>query len=147
MQDDPSKVWLVQDCHLRELQECSSSALHFISGLDAPGRAVSVAPPNGLALGHDCCSHAPTVLRAAARSTQEWSADGVAVMSPLAMQSFPVTTQCYANRLAVLHVLLVETLAHRQDPECTAELADCFDHEARRLQASIWAMHAEVDQD
>ncbi len=49
-------------------------------------------------------------------------------MSPLAMQSFPVTTQCY------------------EDPECTAELADCFDHEARRLQASIWAMHAEVDQ-
>jgi hypothetical protein len=87
------------------------------------------------------------VQRAAARSTQEWSADGDAVMSPSAMQSFPVTTQCYANRLAVLQVLLVETLAHRQDPECTTELADCFDHEARRLQASIWAMHAEVEQD
>ena len=103
--------------------------------------------PNGFALGHDRCSHAPSVQHVAACSTQEWSADGVAVMSPSAMQSFPVTTQCYANRLAVLQVLLVETLAHRQDPECTSELADCFDHEARRLQASIWAMHAEVDQD
>ena len=68
-------------------------------------------------------------------------------MSSSAMQAFPITTQCYSNRLAVLQVLLVETLAHSDDPECTLELAECFDHEARRLQASIWAMHAEVEQD
>jgi hypothetical protein len=40
MQDDSTKVWLVQDCRLPQLQVCSSSALHFISGLDARGRAV-----------------------------------------------------------------------------------------------------------
>lgn len=64
-----------------------------------------------------------------------------------AMHALPITTQCYANRLAVLQVLLMQTLAHREDPECTAELAECFDHEARHLHASIWAMHAEVEQD
>ncbi len=63
------------------------------------------------------------------------------------MPALPITTRCYSNRLAVLQALLVEILAHRQDPECTSELADCFDLEARRLQASIWAMHAEVEQD
>lgn len=63
------------------------------------------------------------------------------------MQPLPVTTQCYANRLTVMQILLLEILAHRDDPECTSELADCFDREARRLQASIWAMRAEVDQD
>jgi hypothetical protein len=87
------------------------------------------------------------VLRAAAARVEGWSAEDDAVMSCSAMQAFPVTTQCYANRLAVLQVLLGEILAHRDDPECTLELAECFDHEARRLQASIWAMHAEVEQD
>jgi len=49
--------------------------------------------------------------------------------------------------VAVLQALLLDILAHSRDPECTSELAACFDHEARCLQASIWAMHAEVEQD
>jgi hypothetical protein len=65
----------------------------------------------------------------------------------IVMHALPVTTQCYAQRLAVLEVLLQETLAHCQAPDCTSELAACFEHEALRLHASIWAMHAEVEQD
>ena len=63
------------------------------------------------------------------------------------MPALFVTTECYAERLVVLQALLEETLAYSDAPECTSELAVCFEHEARRLQASIWAMHAEVEQD
>lgn len=63
------------------------------------------------------------------------------------MHALPVTTRCYSSRVAVLQALLLDILTHSHDPECTSELAACFDHEARCLQASIWAMHAEVEQD
>jgi hypothetical protein len=59
----------------------------------------------------------------------------------------PVTTQCYAQRVAVLQVLLGEILFNCNAPDCSAELASYFEQEARRLGASIWAMHAEVELD
>lgn len=63
------------------------------------------------------------------------------------MPALPITTDCYTNRLAVLQSLLQQILADRNAPECSSELVDCFENEARHLQASIWAMHAEVEQD
>ena len=64
-----------------------------------------------------------------------------------AMPILPVTTQCYAERVAVLRVLLGDILVNCHASECSAELAAYFEHEARRLGASIWAMHAEVELD
>lgn len=63
------------------------------------------------------------------------------------MSALPVTTQCYAERLTVLQARLEETLASCHSPECSRDLAVCFEREARSLYASIWAMHAEVEED
>jgi hypothetical protein len=64
-----------------------------------------------------------------------------------AMPILAITTQCYDERVAVLRVLLGEILVNCQASECSAELAVYFEQEARRLGASIWAMHAEVELD
>ena len=64
-----------------------------------------------------------------------------------AMPIIPITTQCYAERVAVLRVLLGDILANCHASECSAELAAYLEQEARRLGASIWAMHAEVELD
>ena len=64
-----------------------------------------------------------------------------------AMPIIPITTQCYAERVTVLRVLLGDILVNCHASECSAELAAYFEQEARRLGASIWAMHAEVELD
>ena len=64
-----------------------------------------------------------------------------------AMPILPITTQCYDERVAVLRVLLGEILVNCHASECSDELAAYFEQEARRLGASIWAMHAEVELD
>jgi len=63
------------------------------------------------------------------------------------MNAIPVTTTCYANRIAVLQQMLNSYLEQSSSSECTPEFLDLLEDQIQPIYAAIWAMHAETEHD
>ena len=63
------------------------------------------------------------------------------------MNAIPVTTTCYADRIAVLQQMLNSYLEQSSSGECTPEFLDLLDDQTQPIYAAIWAMHAETEHD
>ena len=63
------------------------------------------------------------------------------------MNAIPVTTTCYADRIAVLQQMLNSYLKQSSSGKCTPEFLDLLEGQIQPIYAAIWAMHAETEHD